>query len=202
MVATIIYQGTFPENIGMASKKEYLNTIKKEWKYGSISVKLNSEIIIDEKLATADKVYSVLKELWDQDLINLQEQFIALYLNRNNKIIGYRLISIGNMSACAVDVKLLVSIALHSMASGVIIAHNHSSGNLTASRQDENITEKIKQALALIDVVLFDHLIISSEGFLSFAEEGVLLTNIIFISICQTYSSFFIPVVQIRKFQK
>ena len=119
-------------------------------------------------------MYTILKELWDDESINLQEQFMALYLNRNNKLIGYRLISTGTMTACIVDIKLLVCLALHSMASAVIIAHNHPSGSLAASKQDENITFKVKQALELIDVKLFDHLIISNDSFLSFAEEGIL----------------------------
>ena len=158
----------------MKNKRLYLTAIKKDWKHSSISVKLNIHFLKEERLIKAEQVYTILKELWDDESINLQEQFMALYLNRNNKLIGYRLISTGTMTACIVDIKLLVCLALHSMASAVIIAHNHPSGSLTASQQDENITFKVKQALELIDVKLFDHLIISNDSFLSFAEEGLL----------------------------
>ncbi len=99
---------------------------------------------------------------------------MAFYLNRNHKLIGYRLITSGNMNSCTVDIKLLVSLALHSMASCVIIAHNHPSGSVKPSTQDIDITHKVKKALELIDVTLLDHLIISEDMFLSMADEGLI----------------------------
>ena len=77
----------------MKNKRLYLTAIKKDWKHSSISVKLNIHLLKDERLIKAEQVYTILKELWDEESINLQEQFMALYLNRNNKLIGYRLIS-------------------------------------------------------------------------------------------------------------
>ena len=73
-----------------------------------------------------------------------------------------------------VDIKLLVCLALHSMATGVIIAHNQPSGNLTPSKQDETMTSKIKDTRGLIDVKLLDHIIITEENFYSFAREHLL----------------------------
>lgn len=78
------------------------------------------------------------------------------------------------MSKCIVDIKLLVSLALHCMASHVVIVHNHPSGNLTASACDKTITASLKEALRIIDVSLMDHLIISEDGYLSFADDGLL----------------------------
>ncbi len=158
----------------MANKKAFLKELKTNWKYSAISIKLNRVYVKDCKINRATEVYEFLKEVWDKDLINIQEQFAAIYFNHNQKVIGYRILNTGNASTCMVDIKLLVCLALHSMATGVIIAHNHPSGNLAPSRQDENMTTKIKDALGLIDVKLIDHVIITDTEFYSFAEEGAI----------------------------
>lgn len=125
-------------------------------------------------IISADDAYPLVRNLWDSNLINLQEQFMAVYLNTANKVIGYKVLNTGSMNQCIVDVKLLVSLALHCMANSVIIVHNHPSGNLRPSSNDETITLKIKEALKLIDVKLLDHLIINNTSFNSFAELGML----------------------------
>ena len=89
-------------------------------------------------------------------------------------MIGWRVISTGNMTTCIVDIKLLVSLALHCMATHVVIVHNHPSGNLKTSDSDETITKTIKDALKLIDVQVMDHLIITENGYYSFSDEGFL----------------------------
>jgi DNA repair protein RadC len=83
-------------------------------------------------------------------------------------------LSIGSMETCVIDIRLLVSLALHCMASYVVLAHNHPSGILEASLNDRVATLKIKKALRLIDVLLLDQLIISAEGYLSMSVEGLL----------------------------
>src|ERR1700722_10208968 len=72
--------------------------------------------------------YMLIYSLWDNNLIHLQEQFMALFLNSKMEVIGYRTISMGNIACCSVDIRLLASLALHCMASNVIVAHNHPSG--------------------------------------------------------------------------
>jgi DNA repair protein RadC len=103
-----------------------------------------------------DDAYEMILSVWDKELLNIQEQVMAFFLNRRNQLIGYRLICSGNTYQCFVDNKLLASIALHTMACTVILAHNHPSGNLTPSDQDEVITQKTKAALELIEVKLLD----------------------------------------------
>lgn len=95
-------------------------------------------------------------------------------MNTSKKTIGWKLLSTGTMANCIVDIKLLVSLALHCMATHVVIAHNHPSGNLKTSESDETITKMIKDALKLIDVQLMDHLIITENGYFSFSDEGFL----------------------------
>ena len=89
-------------------------------------------------------------------------------------MIGWKVLSTGNMTKCIVDIKLLVSLALHCMCTHVMIVHNHPSGNLKTSQCDENITLTVKNALKLIDVELIDHLIIVENGYFSFNDEGLL----------------------------
>ncbi|HEY8733924.1 MAG TPA: JAB domain-containing protein [Puia sp.] len=92
---------------------------------------------------------------------------MALFFNNGNQLISYRLLSTGNIRGTIIDVQLLVCLALHTMASKVIVVHNHPSGKLEVSKSDIEITKKIKSALKLIDVLLIDHLIITEDFYLS-----------------------------------
>jgi len=114
----------------------------------------------------------MLLSIWDPGLLGLQEQFVVVFLNNRQQVVGWRVLNIGSMETCIVDIRLMVSLALHCMASYVILAHNHPSGILDASLNDRRTTFKIKKALRLIDVQLFDHLIISTDGYLSMRVEG------------------------------
>lgn len=106
-------------------------------------------------------------------LISLQEQFVVVFLNSRQHVIGWRVQNIGSMETCVIDIRLLASLALHCMASYVIIANNHPTGTLQASINDKEATMKIKKALRLIDVFLLDHLILSADGYLSMRMEGM-----------------------------
>ena len=159
----------------MSSRKQQLKAIKENYIGAEIIVSYKKQILFPSlTLSKYEDVYQMIKSLWDENSINLQEQFMAFYLNRNMNLIGYKLINTGSMIQCSVDVKLLVSIALHSMATAVIIAHNHPSGSIKPSQQDETVTKRIKDALLLIDVRLLDHFIITDCGYLSFQQEGLL----------------------------
>ena len=115
--------------------------------------------------------YVLFLAIWDKERINFQEQFAALFLNRRGMAIGYRLISTGKLESTTVDIRLIASLALHTLAASVIVAHNHPSGFLEASDADNAVTKKLKKALNLIDVKLLDHLIISEGGYLSMDPE-------------------------------
>ncbi len=108
--------------------------------------------------------------LFDKDV----EEFWILLLNRANKVLKLERISIGGVSGTVVDPKVLFRIAIQNQASGIILAHNHPSGNLTPSLEDKNITQKIKQGAQLLDINLLDHLIVSNEKYFSFADEGII----------------------------
>jgi DNA repair protein RadC len=100
------------------------------------------------------------------------EEFHALYLNRKNKLIGQELISVGGVSGTVTDVRIVFKKAIAILASGIIVAHNHPSGNINPSESDKRITQKIKESGALLDIQLLDHLIIGDSTYYSFADNG------------------------------
>jgi len=102
------------------------------------------------------------------------EEFWVLYLNQNNRLLSKVRISSGGVSATVVDVRMILKKAINQLASVIILAHNHPSGNLKPSKPDIAITEKVKNAAQLFDITLADHLIISQRGYYSFADEGML----------------------------
>ena len=102
------------------------------------------------------------------------EEFWAILLNRGNKIISKKRISHGGVSATVVDVKILLKYAIDELASAVIVFHNHPSGNSNPSAEDKLITQKIKNALTIVDINLVDHLVVTQDSYFSFADEGLL----------------------------
>lgn len=105
---------------------------------------------------------------------DVAEHFYVLYLSRSNKVIGYSLISLGGITGTVADVRLILQSALGCGAVYIMLCHNHPSGSLKPSSADETLTKKIKEACRYHDITLVDHMIISDEGYYSFAEEGIL----------------------------
>lgn len=101
-----------------------------------------------------------------------QEVFHVLFLNRNNEIEAEKQLFMGGVSATIIDPKVVFREAILHLASGLVIAHNHPSGNLMPSGADLEITKKIQQGAEYFDIRLLDHLIVSSRGYYSFADEG------------------------------
>ena len=103
-----------------------------------------------------------------------QEKMYVLYLNNANSIVGQEFISSGGLTSTIVDVKFIMRNALQHLACKIIIAHNHPSGSLKPSVSDKNATQPVKEAGKLLDIQLVDHLIISDQGYFSFADTGLL----------------------------
>jgi len=126
------------------------------------------------KITASQDAYNILKELWNQDTVELQEEFKVLLLNRANKVMGIVPISTGGVSGTVADLKLIFVAALKGVASGIIVSHNHPSGNLTPSSTDISLTKRIREAGKILDIQLLDHIIYTTEGYYSFADEGKL----------------------------
>lgn len=120
--------------------------------------------------------YNIFMERWNQNTLEYVEEFKVILLNRSNKVLGIAPISIGGTSGTVTDVKIILQYALKTNAMGIIICHNHPSGNLTPSESDRKITQKIKSAAEIMDMQLLDHLIIipGEISYYSFADEGIL----------------------------
>jgi len=103
-----------------------------------------------------------------------KEVFAVVYLNRNNTITHLEMISEGGLTGTVADPRVILKKALEHNATGMILCHNHPSGNRRPSKADEAITQKIKQAASLLDMMVMDHIIVSNEGYFSFADEGML----------------------------
>ncbi len=102
------------------------------------------------------------------------EEFWAVFLNQSNKIIYKRRLFSGGINQSVVDIRILFKTALEHLATGLIISHNHPSGNLKPSAEDLKITKQIQEAGKLLNIQLLDHLIITQTAYLSFADEGLL----------------------------
>jgi DNA repair protein RadC len=117
------------------------------------------------KVSNSLEVYQLLKEIWNMDTIELHEEFKVIYLKPNNEIIGIYHHSKGGITGTLADIRLIVGVALKCAATGIIMAHNHPSGNLTASQQDEKLTKRVVQACELFDIKMHEHFIISRDWF-------------------------------------
>jgi DNA repair protein RadC len=102
------------------------------------------------------------------------EVFAVVFLNRSNKINHYEIISEGGITGTVADPRIILKKALEHDAVSLVLCHNHPSGSLRPSRQDEELTNKIKEASKYFDIKVLDHIIVSEEGYYSFADEGIL----------------------------
>jgi DNA repair protein RadC len=102
------------------------------------------------------------------------EVFAVLFLNRSNRINHYQIISEGGITATVADPRIILKKALEENAVSIILCHNHPSGSLKPSKADEELTFKIRDAARYLDIKLLDHIIVSDDGYFSFADEGMI----------------------------
>ncbi len=133
--------------------------------------KLKAQTDVKQGIQSSQTVYNILRNRVE-DLA--YEEFWLITLNRKNVIIREYKISEGGVAATYIDIKRILKIALSDLASGIILCHNHPSGNLQPSQEDIKLTEKIVQASNTVDLKVLDHLIISNKGYYSFSDEGML----------------------------
>ena len=127
------------------------------------------------KISSSNKAAEIFLECWEGDLMELQECFLIMFLNNSNKVKGFLRLSKGGITGTLVDIRILFAVALKSLSTAIILAHNHPSGNLTPSESDKALTTKIKQAGEFMDIKVLDHIILIPDGnYFSFADEGLL----------------------------
>jgi len=117
----------------------------------------------------------IFRMFFNDDTIEHHEEFKVMLLNRGNKVLGIKNLSSGGTSGTVVDVVHILQLAIKTNARGIVLCHNHPSGNLSPSQSDIEITKKIKTAAAFHDLSVIDHLIVDSGyRFYSFADEGII----------------------------
>lgn len=139
-----------------------------------LTYKSNVKPSLRPKINTSRDAYNILLENWDDSKIEFIEQFKVILLNRANKVLGIVEISTGGVSGTVADPKVILGAALKAAASGFIMAHNHPSGNLTPSQTDTDLTRKLKEGGRFLEIQLLDHVIVTTEGYYSFADEGLI----------------------------
>lgn len=160
------YQEPF-ENKMKVIQSQFLPVVK-------VAVSVEFKGIERAQITSSQDAYNVFKELFDTNQIEWVESFYAIAVNRANMVVGCWQVSHGGMNACIVDVRPLFVTALNLLASRIIVAHNHPSGNLKPSTEDHTITRRIVECGTLLEIPLLDHLIITKNDYYSFADNSEL----------------------------
>jgi DNA repair protein RadC len=131
-----------------------------------------SEIVNKNTITQSEDVFEIMQAIIGDSNV---EKFWTIYLNKANKILRKEEISSGTITQTPVEISIIMKHAILNSATSMILCHNHPSGNVTPSEQDLSLTENIKNAAKYFNIRVLDHIIISSETFYSFADEGILL---------------------------
>jgi DNA repair protein RadC len=140
-----------------------------------IQVSYKSKVKFSEmrKIVSSKDAEEIFRIVWS-DSMELREEFYMLLLNRANKVLGYYRLSEGGTSGTVVDPKLVFSVALKCHASSIILSHNHPSGNTQPSQADLSLTKSLVSGGKFLEISVLDHIIVTSESFFSFADEGLI----------------------------
>ena len=125
------------------------------------------------KVNTSAKMYALMLKNWEQ--IEYRESFKILLLDVSKQALGINTVAMGGLSESTVDVRMILQGALLANAKEIVACHNHPSGNMRPSRDDDIVTMKIREASKIIDIKLIDHLIITKDGYYSYADAGRLV---------------------------
>jgi DNA repair protein RadC len=126
------------------------------------------------KISTSLDAFQVLLQLYDDDTVDYKETAYALFLNKANNTIGWMKISEGGTSATIIDQKIIFATALKCNASGIILSHNHPSGQLIASDEDRKMTDRIVSIGFILGIEVLDHVIVCRSGYYSMSDEGLM----------------------------
>jgi len=129
-----------------------------------------------DKITNSQKAYVLARKAYNEtrSLLDLKEYFFVLYVNQANDLIGYLKLSDGTINSTTADIRLAFATGLKCLATGMILVHNHPSGELTPSDADKRLTDQFNKAGRFLDICIVDHLIISSRSYFSFADKGLL----------------------------
>lgn len=149
---------------------------KRQFEVAEIQLTYKSKVkpSLRPKITASSDAYEILLENWNENKIEFIEQFKVILLNRANRVLGIYEASTGGVSGTVADPKLIFAAAIKTMASGILLAHNHPSGQLKPSDADIQLTKKLKDGGKFLEILVLDHIIVTNEGYYSFADEGLL----------------------------
>lgn len=140
----------------------------------SLSYKASQPVETLPSIASPKEAADFLRSIWDEDTLELREEFIVVLLNNAKKVLGWSRVSTGGSTATIVEPSAVIQLCLLGKASSFLCCHNHPSGNLKESSADISLTRRLTNAGKLLGIALDDHLIITSEGYISLRERGLM----------------------------
>lgn len=150
--------------------------VQEQFKVAEVQVSYKPDYNISErpKITSSQQTYCLLKQKWDMGRIAFLEEFKVILLNRSNHVLGIVDISMGGVSGTYVDPKVVFAVALKGNASGIILTHNHPSGSVKPSEADIKLTKRLVECGKLLDINVWDHIILSENSYYSFADDGMM----------------------------
>jgi len=147
------------------------------YKVSEVKITYHPKVKASERVriySSADVYKLLIDNSYDRDTIEHKESFKVVLLNQANKVLGVTSISEGGISETIADIRIILQAAILSNASGIILTHNHPSGNLLPSQEDKTLTQRVKESAQIMRISLLDHLIVSNEAYYSFTDEGLI----------------------------
>jgi len=151
--------------------------IQPDWsKVAEVELVYKTKVKASERplIKTSKDCYQTFLKVWDENKMEMQEEFKVLLINRANRVTRVYEASAGGITGTVADPRLILAAAIKGLAVGIVLGHNHPSGNLKPSLADEQLTAKIKTAASYHDIRVLDHIIVTADAYYSFADEGLL----------------------------
>lgn len=156
----------------MAIKTKAAHDMLRAMNVSEVEMVYKSRCADKPRLTSSDDMYKALLDVWDKGQIEYRESVKLVLMNTGMKCLGIITLSDGGMNAANVDVRMVMQAALLANASVICLAHNHPSGNRRPSREDDMLTERLKKAGELLFITLVDHIIVTTDGYYSYNDEG------------------------------
>ncbi|WP_028524512.1 JAB domain-containing protein [Runella limosa] len=150
--------------------------IRALYRVNEVEIVYKNKIPFEERIqiTSSSTAYDILRQSWDDNRIELVEQFKILLLDRRHTCLGVSDIATGGITGCLVDPRIIFATALKTRASSLILAHNHPSGTLKPSEADLDLTRKLMQGGKLLEISVIDHLIVTPHRYCSLADDGLM----------------------------
>lgn len=150
-----------------------MSVVSRKYKIPQIRLSYVADMIVEKpEIFNSSSIADFFRETYEEGEIDYRESFKVAYLNHAHKLIGIHTLSVGGTAATVVDKKILFSGALLANASFIILCHNHPSGSLRPSPQDDSLTRNLVEAGKILDIRVMDHVIVTSNGYYSYNDEG------------------------------